>query len=360
MTASPAPAPSSGPAPAVEASASLPRFPDRAETLALAERWVSRGPAECVVLIGSHARGDAGPASPVDVACIVDGERARAAMRRVLFGPSGIARDSALVCVLVATRAELSTGAHSGNALGAVLADGVVLAGVCPALADPSPRLAPPDALADLLASAMESLGPTWRVLPGARAPLPPWLAAWDAGCWALARVRAGLRPHEPLAHWHARRATRLALVGAEQVARLVAAGAGLAPTGVRFLGAQMGRVAAQVPSAESGRLAALGAATRPVPGSAPRTVAVGAHDGPDALLARLTGAYGGLAWWLRHGGRTAGGRSDTGRVAATLASDRGRLSLERWLIGEAGRHARACAPPSLDDALAALEARLP
>ena len=119
-----------------------------------------------------------------------------------------------------------------------------------------------------------------------------------------------------------------------------------------------MNQVHRTIQTDESWRLEALGRATRPKPGPEPRNIAIGAHDTPEALVERVTGAIHGVAWWLTHGNYTATGPSHTNRVAETLATPWGKRTTQRWVLGEQGQAARSHAPLAIDNALNAVESR--
>ena len=297
-----------------------------------AELMVKCGDARTVIAFGSHARADAKGTTPVDLAAVVIDDRARRKLRARIATEKLEDLKRAVVWPIVVTREELRKEASFANALGGVIGDGKVMAGDELCVKGIEVRKTTTDELALCYASAMEQLGLANMRLrtDGARG---SWIVReWDAWHWFIGRVRqqltASTEPAESFEQWEQRRLTTLAVVGAEQVARLVAASEGLTQTGIRHLNDQMAKLAQHSPGREPWRLEHLGRATQPRPGPEPRKIAPGQGETQHRWAKRVEGGYDGIAWWLRHGDNT------PERTAQTLRHELARRGTQRWICG--------------------------
>ena len=322
---------------------------------AIASKWVEDGPVRAVVVFGSHARNEALTQNTIDVACIVEDETGRKAMHKIAQDQAMTQAGGDVHCALIVTTDELRQQAHRAHVLGALIHDGKLLAGDQRWRDGISVRNAPTPVLATLLASGLEQIRLTLRGMPDARHPMPGTLRAWDAMNWKLSQLKNRYRTEtaeglETLTAWNQRRRTRLAITGAEQIARLVATTAELTQTGARMLEAQMLKIRDAVPTDEGWRLEALARATRTKHVNIPRTVNVGDHDTNEEIEARVKGVLHGTAWWLRHGNRTVHRAEHTEQVEAVLNAESGRKAMELTFGGTSSDQP---GPPSLDELVA-------
>ena len=233
---------------------------------------------------------------------------------------------------IVATQEEVQSQATYANALGGVVIDGIVIAGEKQCIQRIEVRQASAEELGLYYASGLEQLGLTEIPLRSDGKSGSLIMKEWDRCRWAYNQITRRLSPKpdpsEKFHDWDQRRLTTHAIVGAEQIARLIAATQGLAPRGIGHLESQMLDLAERSPGRESWRLEQLARATRPQPGPLPRQIAPGWHEPQQVWAARVQSAFEGIAWWLRHGDTPAG------RVSGALAVPHARRGTVRWITG--------------------------
>ena len=264
----------------------------------------------------------------------------------------------AVLWTTIVTLHELQTEPTFANTLGGVVGHGRVIAGDPQCLDGTRVRRATEAELARYYASALEQIGLTELPLRTDGINKPMILNEWDRWQWAIGefrrRLRTDERTPESFEAWEQRRLTRLAIVGAEQVARLIASTENHIPTGLAHLEAQIASIGEQHPENEPWRLEALARATRPKPGATPREIAPGNHEALAEWSARVEASLHGIAWWLQFSGRHAGD------LRRTMAEPEAEEATQRWITGSIAQSQNRLLQPRIRDALLTIETRIP
>ena len=259
-----------------------------------------------VALFGSQAHGDAAPGSPVDLAAIVADHRARARLIQGLDQPYWRHGTGPATCGIIITPEELKREADALNALGGLIADGVIVAGDPNALDGIAMPEVTEESLSPYFARAVQDLALTTLYLPSGRRK-PGWVAkAFDVGEWVLDQVRHAItervpRFEEELIDWQERRLTRQAVNAAQYTARIVFAAASTTQPGLRLLPQRLLRSPHLEHVPERDQIEALAEAAIAPCGPPWGEIALGHQDRPDALLQRMSGALAGLNRWVNH-----------------------------------------------------------